>query len=81
MKSMPYSPSDIYLAAALAVKGERHDKTTSEKGRITFHWIQEPDKARYLAGEYYARNLSLDARSYADEIRSLKTLCHNPISE
>ncbi len=79
--SESFSSTDVYLTAALSAAGKHHDNVTTESGRLTFHWTVNPSEARILADEYYKKMLNVDARTMSDEIRSLKTLCHNPVVE
>ncbi len=76
-----FHTTDVYLTAALSAKGKRPDKVTTLNERMTFHWMTKPDEARLLADEYYRKALQVDSRTFADEIRSIKTLCHNPVAE
>ena len=81
MNKRAFTSTDVYMVAALSAKGKRPDKVTTLNERMTFHWLVNPDEARLLASNYYRKLLSVDSRTFADEIRSLKTLCHNPIAE
>lgn len=72
-----FSTTDVYLTAALAANGLRPDNVSVSGSRMTFTW--ESDEARAKADAYYAKTLAVDARTYADEIRSVKTLLHNPV--
>lgn len=71
-----YQSGDLYLAAALAACGFPPESTPQDS-RVVFSWYDPsiPDLAR----RYYEKQLSVDARLMADEVRQLKSIVHNQI--
>lgn len=72
-----FSSADIHLAAALSALNLRPDRTEFTNGRMTFFWSQS--EAKDLSVQYYAKRLQVDARSFADEMRQIKTVVHQAV--
>ena len=73
-----YSTCDLYLASFFLscgckmVKNERDVKTR----RVYFVFEKNPI-LQDLKVNYFSRQAKVDAITYADNIKSLKSLCHN----
>lgn len=73
-----YQTCDLYLAAfflsagCLMVKHERDGKTK----RVYFVFEKNPI-LNDLKVSYFSRQAKVDALTFADNIKSLKSLCHN----
>ena len=70
-----YTTTDFYLTATLAAMNKPHEDFTETDGHFTFIW--DSDDIRFLAEQFYKKNLPVDARTFSDEIRKLKTLIHS----
>ena len=70
---------DLYLAAFFTSAGCQIKETTRDARKVYFLFdnIVLVDK---LKVDYFTRNAKVDALTYADNIKSLKSLCHNIIS-
>ena len=70
-----YRTSDLYYAAYLKVAGVIFLDTEKEGHRIYFVF-ENSDNIRDLKKEYFNRTSRVPALSYADEIRTMKSLTH-----
>jgi hypothetical protein len=71
-----YRTSDLYYAAYLKVAGVPFMETTREGDRLYFVFDAQ-DGLRDLKNAYYNRTAKVPALSYADEIRTMKSLTHS----
>lgn len=76
-----YSTCDLYLAAFFIsagckmVNSSRDNKTR----RIYFYFEKNPILLE-LKISYFSRQAKVDSLTFADNIKSLKSLCHNLVS-
>jgi hypothetical protein len=73
-----FSSCDLYLAAFLISAGahmSRHERDPRSK-RVYFVFEKNP-MLQDLKVSYFARSAKVDALTFADNIKSLKSLCHN----
>jgi hypothetical protein len=73
----PYSTPDLYFAAALMaahVPLKRHERVD---GRIRFVFDDVANSVPDMRHDYHNHILQIDALTFADHIRSLKSLCHS----
>lgn len=66
---------DLYLAAALNTAGIKHSQTSVVSKRVYFHFPKDDGLLTRIRREYMSRTLQIDALSFADQIKSLKSLC------
>jgi len=77
-----FQTCDLYLAAFFLSAGCKMVKAAriSRGGRISFVFEKTPIITT-LRVDYFSREAKVPALTYADNIKSLKSLCHNvPIS-
>lgn len=65
---------DLYLAAFFATSG-CPIKETSRDARKVYFFFDNSELIEKLKVAYFTRNASVDALSYADNVKSLKSLC------
>jgi hypothetical protein len=70
-----YRTSDLYFAAYLKVAGVKLIETANDKGRVIFIF-ELGDGLRDLRNQYFNRIAKVPALTYADEIRSMKSMVH-----
>ncbi len=73
-----YSTCDLYLAAFYVSAGCKIEKSTRDRKskRVYFNFEQNPLMSE-LRVQYYSREAKIDALTFADNVKSLKSLCHN----
>lgn len=69
-----YKTCDLYLAALFASSGCTI-KSTERDGRKVYFHLENTDVLEKLKAAYFLRNCPVDALTYADNIKSLKSLC------
>jgi hypothetical protein len=72
-----YQTCDLYLAAFFLSAGSRmvkHERSISK--RVYFFFEKNP-MLNDLKVNYFSRQAKVDALTFADNIKSLKSLCHN----
>ena len=76
--SIGYQTCDLYLAAFFLTAGCKMSKSSrdSKTRRVYFIFDKNP-MMEELKLKYFARGANIDALSYADNVKSLKSLCHN----
>ena len=76
--STGYQTCDLYLAALFLSAGCHMEKAQKDQRskRISFLFEKNPVMEE-LKMKYFARGAKVDALSFADNIKSLKSLCHN----
>jgi hypothetical protein len=73
-----YQTCDLYLAAFFLSAGSRmvkHERDIKSK-RVYFFFEKNP-LLNDLKVNYFSRQAKVDALTFADNIKSLKSLCHN----
>jgi hypothetical protein len=73
-----FQTCDLYLASFLLAAGahmSRHERDQRSK-RVYFVFEKNP-LLQDLKVNYFARSAKVDALTFADNIKSLKSLCHN----
>ena len=76
-----YQTCDLYLAAFFLSAGCRmvsHDRDVKTK-RVYFIFEKNPI-LQELKVNYFSRQAKVEALTFADNIKSLKSLCHNLIT-
>ncbi len=73
-----YQTCDLYLAAFFLAAGCKQEKSVRDKKnkRVYFHFENNP-LIEDLRTKYYSRQAKVDALTYSDNVKSLKSLCHN----
>ena len=74
-----YKTCDLYLAAFFATSGCKIKNTSRDKKKVYFSF-DNSDMIEHLKSAYFLRQGSVDALSYADNVKSLKSLCASIIS-
>ena len=76
-----FSSCDLYLAAFMLSAGCKMVKSTrdSKTKRVYFIFEKNPIMLE-LKLKYFSREAKVDALTFADNIKSLKSLCHNIVS-
>ena len=69
-----YKTCDLYLAAFLSSAGCLIKQTNRDEKKV-FFFFEENVLVEKLKGDYYLRQAKIDALTYADNIKSLKSLC------
>ena len=69
-----YKTCDLYLAAFFATAG-CHIKSTSRDIKKVYFFFENNEIIDKLRVSYFLRQAPIDALSYADSIKSLKSLC------
>lgn len=70
-----YRTSDLYFAAFLKAKGVPF-LGSSKVGRKTYFTFDNVDQMKALKDGYFAGTETVSALQHANEIRTLKRLCH-----
>lgn len=74
-----YKTCDLYLAAFFAT-ANCPIKNTSRDAKKVYFYFDDTDVVEKLKSSYFLRQAKVDALSYADNIKSLKSLCASIIS-
>jgi uncharacterized protein YfiM (DUF2279 family) len=76
-----FSTCDLYLSAFLLSAGCRMSSSSrlATTKRVYFFFEKSP-MIMELKMKYFSREAAVDALTYADNIKSLKSLCHNIIN-
>jgi len=74
-----YKTCDLYLAAFFATAGCPIKKTPLESRKVYF-LFEDNSLLTKLRSNYYLRQASVDALTYSDQIKSLKSLCASLLS-
>ena len=73
-----YQTCDLYLAAFFQSIGAKMIKATRDQRTRRVYFIFEKNETMQgLRVNYFSREAKVDALTYADNIKSLKSLCHN----
>ena len=78
MDQETYKTSDLYYAAYLKVAGVLFQEALWEGGRVQFIF-ELTEGMRDLKNGFYNRTAKVSALSYADEIRTMKSLTHSVV--
>lgn len=76
--TLGYQTCDLYLAAFFLSAGCKMEKSTRDKKnkRVYFRFEKNPIITE-LKLNYFSREAKIDALTFADNVKSLKSLCHN----
>lgn len=74
-----YKTCDLYLAAFFATSG-CSVKSTSRDAKKVYFYFDNKDMVDELKSSYFLRQGKIDALSYADNVKSLKSLCASIIN-
>jgi len=74
-----YKTCDLYLAAFFQSAGTPVKRTTRDTRKVFFHF-ENNDIVQKLKDSYFLRQASVDALTYADNVKSLKSLCASIMS-
>lgn len=69
-----YKTCDLYLAALFATSGCKIKNTNVEQKKVYF-CFEQTEIIEKLKSSYFLRQCPVDALTYADNIKSLKSLC------
>jgi len=73
-----YQTCDLYLGAFLVSAGCKMLKANREqKSKRVYFVFEKTNLIMNLRLDYFSRNAKVAALTYADNIKSLKSLCHN----
>jgi hypothetical protein len=73
-----YSTCDLYLAAFFLSAGCKIEKSTRDKKTKRVYFLFEKNPlVTELRLKYYSRDAKIDAQTFADNVKSLKSLCHS----
>ena len=76
-----YETCDLYLAAFFLSAGSRMVKSYREQKSKRVYFAFEKDSiVTDLKLQYFSRAAKVDALTFADNIKSLKSLCHNIVN-
>ena len=76
-----YQTCDLYLAAFFITAGCNMIKSIRDSGTRRVHFVFEKNGLiEELKLNYFGRKAKVDAQGYSDNIKSLKSLCHNMAS-
>lgn len=74
-----YQTCDLYLAAFLASSGCSVKNTSRDAKRVYFYF-ENNEIIEKLKSDYFLRKGKVDALTYADNVKSLKSLCASILS-
>lgn len=74
-----YKTCDLYLAAFFSSSGCPIKNTTRDAKKVYF-FFENTEIIEKLKASYFLRQAKVDALSYADNIKSLKSLCASIIN-
>jgi hypothetical protein len=75
-----YRTKDLYEAAFLYASGKRLIQSQNGSGKIWFVFGDEPS-CRALSDSFWRKEASVNAKEFADSIRTLKDLIFNRTSK
>jgi hypothetical protein len=76
-----YSSCDLYLAAFFLSAGCRMTSSARDPKTKRVYFVFEKNPIMLeLKLKYFSREAKIDALTFADNIKSLKSLCHNIIN-
>ena len=76
-----YKTCDLYLAAFFLSSGcKMIDSVREQRSKRVYFIFEKNHMMQELKVNYFSRKAKVDALSFADNIKSLKSLCHNVLS-
>ena len=73
-----YQTCDLYLAAFFVSAGCRMEKSIrDQKNKRVYFIFEKSPIVKDLKLNYFSRKAKVDALTFADNIKGLKSLCHN----
>ena len=76
-----YQTCDLYLAAFFVSIGCKMTKSfRDQKSKRVYFIFEKNDMISELRLKFFSREAKVDALTFTDNIKSLKSLCHNIIS-
>lgn len=76
-----YQTCDLYLAAFFLSAGcVMMDSVRDKKNKRIYFVFEKNPTLKDLRLNYFSRKARIDALTFADNVKSLKSLCHNVIS-
>ncbi len=76
-----YSTCDLYLAAFFVSAGcNMVDSNREKKSRRVYFIFEKSPILNELKINYFSRKAKIDALTFGDNIKSLKSLCHNLVN-
>ena len=73
-----YQTCDLYLAAFFLLAGSKMVKSSRDAKTRRVYFVFEKNPIMLdLKLSYFSREAKIDALTFADNIKSLKSLCHN----
>ena len=66
---------DLYMAAGLVTANIKYYTTSVLSGRVYFHFKNEDGSLDKIKRDYLSRTLNVDALTYSDNVKSLKSFC------
>lgn len=76
-----YQTCDLYLAAFFMSAGCKMLQSSREpKSRRVYFLFEKNPLINELKVKYFSREAKVDALTFADNIKSLKSLCHNIVN-
>lgn len=73
-----YATCDLYLAAFFLAAGCKMVKSDRDpKNRRVYFQFERSPLIQDLKVQYFSREAKVEALTFADNIKSLKSLCHN----
>lgn len=77
-ESLGYQTCDLYLAAFFLSAGcEMRDSIRDQKTKRVYFIFEKHPTLKDLKLNYFSRKAKIDALTFADNVKSLKSLCHN----
>ena len=74
-----YKTCDLYLAAFFSTAGCPVKGTSRDAKKVFFHF-ENNEIIERLKSDYFLRKANVEALSYADNVKSLKSLCASIMS-
>ena len=72
-----YQTCDLYLASFFLSAGCKMIKTNKDKNSKRVYFVFEKNPlTEELKEKFFARDAKVDALTYSDNVKSLKSLCH-----
>lgn len=79
-ESSGYQTCDLYLAAFFLSAGcEMQESIRDQKTKRVYFLFEKNPILKDLKLNYFSRKAKIDALTFADNVKSLKSLCHNII--
>ena len=75
-----YQTCDLYLAAFFLSVGCKLLKNERNQSRRVYFIFEKNPLLQELKVSYFSRQAKVDALTFADNVKSLKSLCHNLVT-